>query len=83
MASRIGRWVAAMPEDEALTPAKAGSSSPAEISRMQDLSALASLENLGLTPRSAARWGRALEESGQPDLALIAMTVMEQDPDSA
>jgi hypothetical protein len=79
MAQRIGEWVAAMPEDEALTPAKAGSSSPAEISRQQDLSALSALAALGLTPQASARWGRGLEESGQPDLAMLHAAWVEDD----
>jgi hypothetical protein len=79
MAQRIGEWVAAMPEDEALTPSKAGSSSPAEVARQQDLSALNALASLGLTPQSSARWGRALAESDRPDLALMAMAEWEED----
>jgi hypothetical protein len=79
MAQRIGEWVAAMPEDEAITPAKAGSSSPAEISRQQDTAALNALSALGLTPQASARWGRSLEESGRPDLALMAMEWVQED----
>jgi hypothetical protein len=70
MAERIGLWVAALSEGEATTPAKAGSSSPAEISRQHDLAALNALGALGLTPQASARWGRGLEESGRPDIAL-------------
>jgi len=72
-AARIGEWVASLPVEVAMTPVKAGSSAPAEIARMQDQTALAALSALGLTPASAARFARALEGSGRPDLALLAL----------
>ena len=78
MAERIGSWVTAMPEQEQITPTKAGSATPAEISRQQDTAALNALSSLGLTPQSSARWGRGLEESGRPDLALLAEVWMEE-----
>jgi hypothetical protein len=72
-AARIGEWVASLPEAEQLTPRRAGSSAPAEVSRLMDDSALRALATLGLTPQSAARFARQLDQSGRPDLALLAL----------
>src|SRR5690349_1255789 len=62
MAERLGVWVAGMSEHEQITPTRPGSSSPSEISRQHDETALRALAALGLTPASAARFGRALED---------------------
>ena len=79
MAERVGVWVGGLTEAEATTPSKAGSSSPAEISRQQDLAALNGLAALGLTPGAMARFGRLLEERQKPDLALLHAAVLEEE----
>ncbi len=73
MAARVAEYVASMDVEEQLTPLKAGSSSPAEIARHLDDSALRALTVVGLTPQSAARFGRALSRQQRPDIALLAM----------
>jgi hypothetical protein len=82
MAERIGLWVAAMPEEQQITPTRPGSSSPAEISRQHDLAALNALGSLGLTPQSSARFGRSLEDSERPDFALMWQAQVEDSGDA-
>jgi hypothetical protein len=71
-AQRLGEWVQGLSEEEAVTPRKAGSSSPEEISRHADDSALRGLSVLGLVPASAARFAAKLEQAQKPDLAQLA-----------
>ena len=71
-AARLGAWVQGMGEESACTPRKAGGSTPEEISRHADDSALRGLAQLGLTPASAAKFAARLEQSLKPDLAQLA-----------
>jgi hypothetical protein len=59
-AARRGVWVRDMGEEAACTPRRAGGSTPEEISRHADDSALRGLSALGLTPQSAAKFAAGL-----------------------
>lgn len=80
-AQRIGAWVGTLSEAEATTPAKAGSSSPAEISRQHDATAMAALAALGLTPASAAKIAKRLEP--KLDLAVLAAMHLQDEGEKA
>jgi hypothetical protein len=72
-AQRLGEWVGGLSEAEACTPRKAGGSSPEEISRHADDSALRGLNLLGMSPAAAAKSAHRLEMGLRPDYALLAM----------
>jgi hypothetical protein len=77
-AARFGQWLGELSPDEASTPRRAGSSSPEEIGRHLDDSAIRALGQLGLTPSAMAKFGRMLEERQRPDLALLHAALVEE-----
>jgi hypothetical protein len=76
---RLGDWITGLTDEESCTPRRAGGSTPEEISRHADDSALRGLSQLGLTPAAAAKFGRMLEERQRPDLALMHAAWLEEE----